>query len=308
MSDNKMKSRLGRGLSSLISISPDVSADQPAGATDLLDSPSTAVAQNEQPNEIPLGDIVPNPHQPRRTINPAAIAELAASLKSTGLIQPIIVRKGAVGYELIAGERRWRAAKQAGFDKIPAIIRQVDRFTQAQMALVENIQREDLNPLDRAAAYRAIIEQLNLTQAELANRLGEDRSNIPNHLRLLDLPESVRQLVKDAKVSLGHAKLLAGVASVVDQERLAALIVAGDLSVRKLEQLIQDLGRDPTANGTPRTSAYISQLEKSIARQLGLRVRVKTAAKKGSGRLVIHYNTLDEFDRLMQLLGVKPEE
>jgi len=308
MSDNKMKSRLGRGLSSLISISSDVSVQQPAGETDLLDSPSPAVALDEQPNEIPLGDIVPNPHQPRRTINPAAIAELAASLKSTGLIQPIIVRKGAVGYELIAGERRWRAAKQAGFDKIPAIVRHVDRFTQAQMALVENIQREDLNPLDRAAAYRAIIEQLNLTQAELANRLGEDRSNIANHLRLLDLPEPVRQLVKDGKVSLGHAKLLAGVTSVVEQERLAALIVAGDISVRKLEQLIQDLGREPAGNGTGRTSAYISQLEKSIARQLGLRVRVKTSAKKGSGRLVIHYNTLDEFDRLMQVLGVKPEE
>jgi ParB family transcriptional regulator, chromosome partitioning protein len=303
MSDSKIRSRLGRGLSSLISISPDISMDRP-----LPDSPS-ALALDPAPSpsgpaEIPLEQIVPNPHQPRRTINPAAIAELAASLKSTGLIQPIIVRKSSTGYELIAGERRWRAAKQAGFTQIPAIVREVDRFTQAQMALVENIQREDLNPIDRADAYRSIIEKLGLTQAELAHRLGEERSTIANHLRLLELAEPVRMLVKDGKLTLGHAKLLAGLSDKSEQERLATLTEAQGLSVRHLERLIQNRTADPKPhNGT--SAAYLSELEKSLTRQLGLRVQVKSSGKKG--RVVIHYSTLDEFDRLMNALGVKAE-
>jgi ParB family transcriptional regulator, chromosome partitioning protein len=254
--------------------------------------------------EIPLEQIVPNPHQPRRTINPAAIAELAASLKSTGLIQPIVVRKSTVGYELIAGERRWRAAKQAGFTQIPAIVREVDRFTQAQMALVENIQREDLNPIDRADAYRSIIEKLGLTQAELAHRLGEERSTIANHLRLLDLAEPVRAQVREGKLSLGHAKLLAGVSDPVEQERLAKLAEMQGLSVRHLEKMIQGRAADSKPhNGT--SAAYLSELEKSLTRQLGLRVQVKSSGKKG--RVVVHYGTLEEFDRLMNALGVKAE-
>jgi ParB family chromosome partitioning protein len=295
MTEGKTKSRLGRGLSSLISISSDVPLEQPAET-----SPG--------PGDIPLGMIVPNPHQPRRTINPAAIAELALSLKSTGLIQPIVVRKVEQGYELIAGERRWRAAKEAGFASIPAIVRDVDQFTQAQMALIENIQREDLNVIDRAAAYRTIIQQLGLTQAELAQRLGEERSSVANYLRILDLSEPVRELVKEGKLHLGHAKLLAGIPGLSEQERLAKLVAARDLSVRELERLIQKKQGPSKSDQTGPSSAYLGELEKSLSRQLGLRVQVKASSRKGKGRLVIRYNTLDEFDQLMKALGVKPEE
>jgi ParB family chromosome partitioning protein len=309
MSDAKPKSRLGRGLSSLISIAPVdpdtvvVTAGAPLATTP--DAPPQR--QGTGLSEILVSEITPNPHQPRRTINPAAIAELAASLKANGIIQPIVVRKSETGYELIAGERRWRAAQQAGIKNIPAVIRDVDRFTQAQMALVENIQREDLNPIDRANGYRTLIDLLKLTQAELANRLGEERSSIANHLRLLELPEPVRSLIRDGRLSLGHAKLLAGVSPDSEQERLAQLVVSLDLSVRNLERAIQ--GRadtTPTTRSGP-SPAYISDLEKSLTRQVGLRVTMKTSGKGTRGKLVIHYNTLDEFDQLLNTLGVKPE-
>lgn len=304
MTDNKPKSRLGRGLSSLISLNADVPSD---AGTAVMEAPPTSAVEpiGVNPVEIPVDQIVPNPHQPRKTINPVAIAELAASLKSTGLIQPIVVKRGVSGFELIAGERRLRAAKQAGFKAIPAIVREVDKFSQAQMALVENIQREDLNPIDRAAAYRVLIEQLKLTQAELALRLGEDRSSIANHLRLLDLSEISRGLIAEKKISLGHAKLLAGISLASEQDRLAHQVVERELSVRQLEKIIQGAATPVKERGA--SGAYISDLEKSLTRQLGLRVRVRSG-KKGKGKMIIQYNTLDEFDRLMSTLGVKIEE
>ena len=295
MNDTKPKSRLGRGLSSLMSIS--------SGSE--LETTSVTVAPEPTASEIPVGQIVPNPHQPRRTINPAAIADLAASLKSNGLIQPVVVRKTGENYELIAGERRWRAAQQAGLLNIPAVVRQVDQFQQAEMALVENIQREDLNPIDRAAGYKSLIERLGLTQAELAQRLGEERSTIANHLRLLEMAEPVRLLVRDGNLQLGHAKLLAGVPQ-AEQERLAKKVIALDLSVRHLEKLIQGGPAEAPAL-KPANGAYLADLEKSLTRQLGLRVQMKSSRKKGKGRCIIHYSTLDEFDQLLGKLGVKAE-
>jgi ParB family chromosome partitioning protein len=262
-----------------------------------------------QTAEIALSEIVPNPHQPRKAFNDATIAELAASIRSTGLIQPLVVRKVAGGYQLIAGERRWRAAKMAGLTMVPAVVREVDSFTQAQMALIENIQREDLNPIDRALGYRTLIDQLGLTQAELAGRLGEDRSSIANFLRLLELSEPVRNLVRDGQLSVGHAKLLAGVADAAEQQRLANLVLAQGLSVRNLERLLQQGGTTPPparADKTP--SAHIQDLEKSISRQLGLRVQLKTSgAKSGKGKLVLHYSSLDQFDDLLARLNVSAD-
>jgi ParB family chromosome partitioning protein len=256
--------------------------------------------------QIPLDQITPNPHQPRKEMNEAGIAELAASLKSTGLIQPVILRKTEAGYQLIAGERRLRAAKLAGLDAIPAIVRNVDSFTQAQMALVENIQREDLNPIDRALAYRALTTQLGLTHQELAIRLGEDRSSITNYVRLLDLAEPVRELVRTRMLHLGHAKLLASVADLLEQQRLAELCVAQDLSVRNLERLLAGTPAAPPVARTVSTSPHIADLEQSIARQLGMRVQIRSA-RKGKGRLVVHYASLDQFDDLMKRMGVKVE-
>jgi ParB family chromosome partitioning protein len=189
---------------------------------------------------------------------------------------------------------------------VPAIVRDVDSFTQAQMALVENIQREDLNPIDRAESYRALINQLGLTQAELAGRLGEERSTIANFLRLLDLAQPVRNLIREGLLSLGHGKILAGVEDVLEQERLAKLAAADELSVRKLEELVSAA---PDTSPTPAPaapSAHIQDLERSLSRQLGMKVQVRSA-KKGKGRLVIHYASLDQFDDLMGRLGVNAE-
>jgi ParB family chromosome partitioning protein len=326
---NKSKPRLGRGLSSLISVSElpverDVSGETVAVelrsevgtgvrvdglAGPAAEAASPAASPGKPPRgslEIEVESITPNPHQPRREMNETGIAELAASLKSTGLIQPIVVRKAESGYQLIAGERRLRAAKLAGFVSIPAIVREVDSFTQAQMALVENIQREDLNPIDRAQSYRALVDQLGLTQAELAQRLGEDRSSVANYMRLLELAEPVRELVRESKLSLGHAKILAGVQDILEQQRLANLVVSQDLSVRNLERLVAD---QPVAAPAPRPSsatAHLLDLEKSIARQLGMRVQVRSG-RKGKGRLVIHYGSLDQFDELLGRMGVRTD-
>jgi len=305
----KNKPRLGRGLSSLISMS-NLPVESKVVPSDATPSPAStrenAATISGTPLLIPIDSIRPNPHQPRRTINDASIAELAASMKSSGIIQPLVVRRIADGFELIAGQRRWRAAKLAGMTEVPAFARDVDSYAQAQMALVENIQREDLNPIERAQAYRALMDQLNLTQAELATRMGEDRSSIANYLRLLDLTESVRALVRDGRLSLGHAKLLAGVADILEQQRLAETVLTQSLSVRKLEEILQSEPREKSLRTTPTISPHLADLEKSLARQLGLRVQVRSG-QKGRGRLILHYSSLDQFDDLLQKLGAKAE-
>ncbi len=281
----KSKPRLGRGLSSLISVSElpvereiPVMPDHPnvPAVVHASVSPSSAEVSLESAshlvNDIPINRIRPNPHQPRRKMNDASIAELAASFKTSGIIQPVIVRPEGDHFELIAGERRWRAAALAALPTIPAIIRDVDSLTQAQMALVENVQRENLNPIDRAIAYQTLTRQLGLTQAELAIRVGEERSTIANFLRLLDLPESVRASVSEGRISHGHAKLLAGVADPTEQERLANLVVSQELSVRNLERMMQagaplKVEREPSAGRSP----HIQDLEKGLSRQLGMR-------------------------------------
>ena len=332
MSDKatKPKSRLGRGLSSLISLSTpddppaqhpvipaaDVGGAVSAAASATLATPSDTYATafpGIRVAEIPLSSITPNPHQPRRQFNDAALQELATSLKSTGMIQPIIVRPAGNGapadsFQLIAGERRWRAARLAELPSVPAIIRDVDSATQAQMALIENIQREDLNPLDRAHAYQVLIKHLGLTQAELAGRLGEDRSTITHFLRLLEMPEPVQQFVGDARLSMAHAKLLSGVTDPAEQQRLAELAVAQNLSVRNLERLVQDQGAAAKPKPAPAVvSAHVKELERSLSRQLGLRAQVRGSRKKGHGRLVLHYSSLDQFDELMTRLGVRTD-
>jgi len=306
----KNKPRLGRGLSSLMALSggpieKEIEAALPAATVPVQPAPTKQLLG--KPLEIPLDDIRPNPHQPRKHIDPASIAELASSIRSNGVIQPIVVRKVADGYELIAGERRWRASRQAGLFTVPAIVRETDGFTQAQMALVENIQREDLNPIDRATGYRTLMDQLGLTQTELATRLGEDRSSIANFVRLLDLGATARELLRTGALSVGHAKLLAGVPDVLEQDRLANLVVAQGLSVRNLERLLAGHAA-PAATRRPAASpAHLQELEKSIGRQLGLRVQMRSTGTKGRGRMVIHYGSLDQFDSLISRLGVETE-
>jgi ParB family chromosome partitioning protein len=283
---------------------PSEQTSAPAPAPRLAEVLAAPTESSISSTEIRIDAIVPNPHQPRRKFDETTLAELAASLKSNGLIQPIVVRRVADGYQLVAGERRLRAAKLAGMSAIPAIVRDIDSFTQAQMALVENIHREDLNPMERSAAYQALIQQLGLTQAELANRLGEDRSTVANFLRLLELPEPVRELIRDGRLSLGHAKVLAGVTDMLEQERLATLVVSQGLSVRNLERLVQTATTVIPRRPKTDSSAHMQELEKSFARQLGMRVQIRTGASKSRGRVVIHYASLDQFDQLLEKLGL----
>jgi len=288
--------RLGRGLSSLISlevpIEPAESAAAPriaevmASTPSLEAAPPAAAASPDSPLQLVAVEAIhPNPHQPRRQFDEAGLQHLAASLRESGLIQPVIVRRLPDGFELIAGERRLRAAKIAGLTHLPAVVREADAISQAQLALIENVQREDLNPIDRATAYRLLLEKLGVTQAELASRLGEERSSIANFVRLLDLPPTVQQLVRDGKLSLGHAKLLAGVPDMLQQQRLAELAVKQELSVRNLEQVIARPGSLPPA-GRPKPSAHLADLERTMTQQLGMRVQLRRSGK-GKGRVMI---------------------
>jgi ParB family chromosome partitioning protein len=304
----KSTPRLGRGLSSLISV-----AELPVEAEVVRPTVLQPVASaGVTPQEIAVASITPNPHQPRRQWDEGSLGSLAASIKSTGLVQPVIVRKvqdSPAQYQLVAGERRWRAAQVAGLQAIPAIVREVDAYAQAQMALIENIQREDLNPVDRAQAYRALMDQLGLTQAELALRLGEERSTIANYLRILELPPAVQDLVRGGGVTLGHAKLLAGMTDPARQEELARLVATEGLSVRNLERMVEFASPNPKVAPppAPAQSAHIKDLEKTITSALGMRVQVRAGGQKGKGRLVIHYANLDQFDALLERLGVRPE-
>lgn len=305
MSTNpKDRPRLGRGISSLMSPTVPTQPATPPAPTPA--SPSIIPG----PVELPLDQVRPNPHQPRRQFNEATLSALADSMKAAGVIQPIVVRQIGDNYELIAGERRLRAARLAGLATIPALIRETDAITQAQLALIENIQREDLNPIDRAEGYRVLIDQLGLTQTELATRLGEDRSSISNYLRLLDLHEDVRQLVRSGGLSVGHAKVLMTLADPAEQARLAELAARQDLSVRNLERIVSHGPTPPATRQTPSaSSAHIQDMEKTLARELGMRVNLRAHPRsKGKGKLVIHYASLDQFDTLLSRLGINVEE
>lgn len=322
MSKDRNKPRLGRGLSSLLAMSDiDAEGTEPEPAASGVGhaaggagvnppaAPVALPAGTSMVAEIAIDSIRPNPHQPRRDFNQPSLVELAASLKSTGLVQPIIVRQVDGGHELIAGERRLRAAKLAGLTALPALIKTVDSPTQAQMALVENIQREDLNPIDRAQAYRNLIDTLGLTQGELAIRLGEDRSSIGHYLRLLDLSEPVKQAVLKGQLSLGHAKLLVGVPDTAFQQVLAQRILDEGLSVRFLEKLISEAPAPPVAptSAKPATgsTAHLKDLEQTFTRHLGMKVQIRASSTRGRGKLIIQYKTLDEFDSLKERLGIE---
>jgi ParB family chromosome partitioning protein len=205
----------------------------------------------------------------------------------------------------VAGERRWRAAQIAELKVIPAIVREMDALTQAQLAMIENIQREDLNPIERAMGYEVLIKELGLTQAELALRLGEDRSSIANFLRLLELTEPVKEMVRAGKLTTGHAKILAGIADVLEQHKLAELVVAQGLSVRNLERILQQRAEGAQARA-PRVplSPHMADIEKTLCRHLNLRVQLRASRERGKGRLIMHYSNLDQFDEIMDRLGI----
>ena len=285
---------LGRGLSALLG---DVAREEPVAPAA---SPSSKAVQN-----IEVSLIQPHPEQPRRHFDEGALQELAESIAKRGVIQPIIVRPHGGGFQIVAGERRWRAAQRAQLHRIPAIVRDFDEQETLEIALIEKIQREDLNPIAEAEAYRKLIGDFQHTQDALGRIVGKSRSHIANLMRLLDLPASVQQQVMEQKISMGHARALIGVP---DCETLARRVEEKGLSVRDTEQLVR---RMKTGDDTPaarRTGAAaepdadIASLEQHLADILGLKVDIQHEGN-GGGTLTLRYSTLDQLDMLCQRLS-----
>lgn len=303
---------LGRGLESLLG--PIMA--EPATIGDL--SSPLAANHNFPPDkdlhdsmrQLVLDQISANPYQARSVWKEQDLIELADSIKANGVIQPIIVRPFQGGYQLIAGERRFRAAQIAGLNRIPAIVREVSDEQVFEWSLVENIHRRDLNPIERAKAYQRYVGAFALTQAEASQRLGEDRSVIANYLRLLDLPEDLRQMLVDGQLTMGHARAILSLPSDELRRKLANRAMAGRLSVREVERLVRkylsEEGKShPMARSKP---AHIADLESKLCRHLGTRVHIETRRHGQHGRILIEFDSLDEFDRITEALGLACSE
>lgn len=261
---------------------------------------------------IAVASIVPNRRQPRKSFDDESIRALASSIRQAGLMQPILVRPMGARFELIAGERRWRAAKSLGMETIPALISSVDDRVSAELALIENLQREDLNPMDRALALRQLSDDFGMTHQEIADRIGLDRASVSNLLRLSDLDPLTADLVRSGKISQGHAKALLAINVLKDRHELANQSANQFWSVRELERRIQRLlssGKSASVEKgssispvTPR-SANAADLERKLSEHLGTRVTIQLGRKKGSGRLILEFYSLDQFDGIMSRIG-----
>lgn len=260
---------------------------------------------------VPIGDIRPNPRQPRRFFAEERLAELAESIRHQGILQPLIVRKVEPGYELIVGERRFRAAQRAGLDRVPVIVKDVNDAASLEMALVENIQREELTPIEEALAYRQLMEEFHLTQEEVANRVGKSRPVITNLLRVLNLPEEIKEEVDRGNLSVGHARTLLALDTPEQQIEMARKIMRQGLSVRETETLVartpelsvhrespQSLAQD--AEAPPRPDLHLNALEEDLMRALGTKVRLHP--RKKGGRIEIEYYSAEELDGLVRRL------
>ncbi|PYI52390.1 ParB/RepB/Spo0J family partition protein [Paenibacillus flagellatus] len=282
-----MSKRLGKGLDALI--------------------PSLNVSEDDKVIEIPLKELRPNPYQPRKTFNEDSIGELAQSIKEHGVIQPIIVRSVLRGFEIIAGERRFRASQQCGLEKIPAVVRKFTDQQVMEIALIENVQREDLNAIEIANAYQALVDQFQFTQEELSVKVGKSRSHIANFLRLLQLPEDVKQHVSRGTLSMGHARAIVGVKDDKVKKELANLTVKNEWSVRYLEDYIKELeeAKQPQKNKPKdkRKDPYIDQVEETLRDRYRTTVKIKHQNDKGKIELL--YYSKDDLERLLELLQGK---
>jgi len=267
----------------------------------LLSSDST-IDLGAEPSEVDLDSIVPGPMQPRTHFDEAALESLAESIRSHGIVQPLLVRRKGDRYELVAGERRWRAAKLAGITRVPVVVKEVPDESLLEIALIENIQRENLNPIEEAQAYRKLIETVGLTQESLASRVGRDRSYITNYLRLLKLTDDVQQLVKEGRLSTGHARALLALNHPDLQRRIARQVIDGGLSVRVTEQLVQKASEEKPARRPPLPiDPNIKAAETKLRRALGTQVKILQAAD-GKGKLEISFFNTRDLDRIYNLL------
>ena len=283
--------RLGRGLEALLG---PVSREQ-AEASGAL-------------RELPLSSIKPNPYQPRTRMDPTELSDLASSMEASGLLQPVVVRPHDSGFELIAGERRWRAAQQLGWPRIPAVVKEVDDRTLLTLALIENLQRDDLSPIDEAAGYRRLGEEFQLGHSEIAKAVGRDRSTVANLLRLLQLPPDVQTLVHEKRLSAGHARALLGLSDTERQSALAMEAVEQGWSVREIEAAVagkRTVHRPSRrSNGQPavrNATAEVKRVEDALRKRLGTDVRV-TARRRGRGFVTISYYSNDDLSRLLELI------
>ncbi len=285
---------LGRGLNALLSDTP--------------------MNKSEELLEIDVDLIEPNVAQPRNYFDENHIDELAISIKSNGIIQPLLVRKRGGRYQLVAGERRWRAAQRAGLSKVPAIIREIPDDKLLELALIENIQRQELNAIEEALAYKNLIESLGLTQEMVAQRVGRDRTYITNYLRLLRLPEDIQQLLIEEKLSPGHAKALLGLDDTDIQRRVARNIVEMSLSVRETEKTIKRIiaggSVDSEAKSIPspkRTDANVQAAETKLQRRFGTKIKIVSNSKGAGGKIEIEYYSDADLNRIYQILMSEQE-
>jgi ParB family chromosome partitioning protein len=277
------KRGLGRGLGALLSSTP---------------------SEGDTLVEIGVEEVEPNPNQPRKIFNSKALDELSASIKASGVIQPVIVRRQGAGYQLVAGERRWRAARQAGLPRIPAIVREVTDAESLELALVENLLREDLNPMEEAEAFDKLLARFAWTQEELAQRIGKERSSIANALRLLRLPSPIQEDLRTGRLTMGHARALLALTTPAEQLRLRDEILAHDWSVRATEDTVRATVADrPRRPKQRRRSAELAALEERLQRALMTRVRLVGSERQG--RIEVSYANADELERLSGLLGAR---
>jgi len=277
---------LGRGLGALLSSPGPASPDAPTAP----------------PIDLPIDAIMANPKQPRKAFDDRALRDLAASLSQTGVLQPVVVRPMGDGYQLIVGERRWRAAKLAGLTKIPAIVREASDAQSLELALVENLLREDLNPMEEAEGYQRLLAEFGWTQEELAQRVARDRSSVANCLRLLRLPEPIQTDLRAGRLTMGHARALLSLDSPVDQLRLREEILAHSWSVRATEQGVQ--AKRPLTRRPPRRSAELAAVEDALRSTLATRVRV--VGNERAGRIEVVYSSREELDRLVEVITTRP--
>lgn len=291
---------LGRGLSALMA---DVAPEAPA--TDGAAAP----APRKPDQHVPIEQIVPNPDQPRRAFGPAELEDLANSIREKGIIQPLILRKrpdGSAGYEIVAGERRWRAAQMVQLHAVPALIREYTDTEALEIAIIENIQRADLNPVEEAAGYRELMDRFGHTQEKMAEALGKSRSHIANMLRLLNLPDDVLGLLREGKLSAGHARALV---TSEDASGLAKAVVAKGLSVREVEKLAKKPASHDSAEKTARGTTSVQKdadtvaLEGDLSAALGMKVAIDHKPGQEAGTVTIRYKSLEELDDICRKLG-----
>ena len=291
---NEKKRGLGRGLNALINTGPDIEVKEKS--KDNSDNKEVFV-------NISL--VEPNRNQPRKEFDKEALSELAASIKQYGILQPIMVQKNGDMYEIIAGERRWRAAKEAGLKEVPVIVRDYDKQKIMEISIIENIQRENLNPIEEAMAYQCLMEEYGLKHDELADKVSKNRSTITNSMRLLRLSENIQQMIIDGKISTGHAKVLLSVENKEEQEKIAAELISRSLSVRELEKLVKKYIKPRKKKENKDTidySLFYKEYEDKLKDILGTKVQINTK-DKNKGRIEIDYYSAAELERIVELLN-----